>query len=61
MRSSNLQNLKEIGDAYDIREGKHKVNNNRAYQCGIAVCQLAKLRMLEFYYYFLDKYADRRD
>jgi len=28
---------------------------------GIAVYQLAKLRMLEFYYDFLDKYIDRRD
>ena len=27
---------------------------DRAYQCGIAVYQLAKLRMLEFYYDFLD-------
>ena len=34
---------------------------DRAYQCGIAVYQLAKLRMLEFYYDFLDKYVDRRD
>ena len=30
-------------------------------QCGISVYQLAKLRMLEFYYDFLDKYVDRRD
>ena len=33
----------------------------RAYQCGIAVLQLAKLRMLEFYYDFLDKYFSRQD
>ena len=33
----------------------------RPYQCGIAVYQLAKLRMLEFYYDFLDKFCDRRD
>ena len=33
----------------------------RSYQCGIAVYQLAKLRMLEFYYDFEDKYFSRRD
>ena len=33
----------------------------RPYQCGIAVYQLAKLRMLEFYYDFLDKYFSRKD
>ena len=31
------------------------------YQCGIAVYQLAKLRMLEFHYDFLDKYFSRQD
>ena len=33
----------------------------RPYQCGIAVYQLAKLRMLEFYYDFLDNYFSRQD
>ena len=33
----------------------------RPYQCGNAVYQLAKLRMLEFYYGFLDKYFSRQD
>ena len=33
----------------------------RPFQVGIAGYQLAKLRMLEFYYDFLDKYVDRRD
>ena len=58
MRSPYLEDLEEIGDAYEIREGKRNVKVNRAYQCGIAVYQL---RMLEFYYNFLDKYVDRRD
>ena len=40
--------------AYEIREGERCVSVDRAYQCGIAVYQLAKLRMLEFYYDFLD-------
>ena len=33
----------------------------RPYQCGIAVYQLAKLQMLEFYYDFLDMYFSRQD
>ena len=32
----------------------------RSYQCGIAVYQPAKFRMLEFYYDFEDKYFSRR-
>jgi len=42
-------------------ESKRKVEIKRPYQCGIAVYQLAKLRMLEFYYDFVDKYNDRKD
>ena len=33
----------------------------RPYQCGNAVYQLTKLRMLEFYYDFLEKYFSRKD
>ena len=61
MPSPYLEDLEEIWGAYEIREGKRYVSVDRAYQCGIAVYQLAKLRMLEFYYDFLDKYVDRRD
>ena len=61
MRSPHLEDLEEIGDAYKIRKGKQKIKVDRGYQCGIAVYQLAKLRMLEFYYDFLDKYVDRRN
>ena len=38
-----------------------RVHIKRAFQISIAVYQLAKLRMLEFYYDFLDIYVDRRD
>lgn len=37
---------------------------NHPFEVGIAytyIYQLAKLRMLEFYFDFLDKYVDRRD
>ena len=33
----------------------------RPYQCGLAVYQLAKLRILEFYYDFLDKHFSGHD
>ena len=33
----------------------------RPYQFGIAIYQLPKLRMLEFYYDFLDKYFSSKD
>ena len=61
MRSPFFEDLEEIGDAFEIKERKRKVKITRPYQCGIAVYQLAKLRMLEFYYDFLDKYIDRSD
>ena len=53
--------MEEIGGAYETKEFKQTVMIKRAYQCGIAVYQLAKLRMLEFYYDFLDKYFSRKD
>ena len=47
-----FDNLEEIDGAYEIKELKQIVMIKRPYQCGIAVYQLAKLRMLEFYYDF---------
>ncbi|XP_057313141.1 uncharacterized protein LOC130654548 [Hydractinia symbiolongicarpus] len=61
LQSPYLEDLEEIGNAYELRRGKHKCTIDRPYQCGIAVYQLAKLRMLEFYYDFLDKYVNCRD
>ena len=40
---------------------KPRITIRRPFQVGIAVYQLAKLRMLEFCYDFLDRYFDRRD
>ena len=56
-----FENLEEINVSYEMKTRKRRVNITRLYQCGIAVYQLAKLRMLEFYYDFLDKYFDRRN
>ena len=61
LRSPFFDNLEEIGGVYEIKEFKLSVMIKRPYQCGIALDQLAKLRMLEFYYDFLDKYFSRQD
>ena len=61
LRSPFFDNLEEIGGTYEIKEFKRTVMIKRPYQCGIAVYQLAKLRMLEFYYDVLDKYFSRQD
>ena len=61
LRSPFFDNLEEAGGAYEIKERKRTVMIKRPYQCGIAVYQLTKLRMLEFHYDFLDKYFSRQD
>ena len=61
-RSPFFEDLEEINEgAFEVRQRKRQVTITRPYQCGIAVYQLAKLRMLEFYYDFLSKFCDRRD
>ena len=61
LRSVWFEDLEEIGDAYKIESRKNNVTINRPFQVGIVVYQLAKLRMLQFYYDFLDHYLNRRD
>ena len=56
-----FDDTEEIGDAFEIEFRKEKVTINRPFQIGIVVYQLAKLRMLKFYYDCLDFFADRRD
>ena len=61
LRSAWLEDLTEIGDAYEITSRKPRVTIHRPFQVGIAVYQLAKLRILEFYHDFLDRFVDRKD
>ena len=56
-----FKDLEEIDDVYKIELRKPKIEITRPFQVGIVVYQLAKLRMLQFYYEFLDFYFDRRD
>ena len=61
-RSPYFDDLEEISEGvFEVRQRKRRETITRPYQCGIAVYQLAKLRMLEFYYDFVDKFCDRRD
>lgn len=61
LHSAWFDNLDEIGEAYEVSSRKPRITITRAFQVGIAVYQLAKLRVLEFYYDFLDRFLDRRD
>ena len=61
LRSARFKTLEEIGPAYKVELRKIKIKIDRPFQVGIVVYQLAKLRMLQFYYEFLDFYLDRRD
>ena len=61
LRSARFKTLEEIGPAYKVELRKININIDRPFQVGIVVYQLAKLRMLQFYYEFLDFYLDRRD
>ena len=61
LRSARFKTLEEIGPAYKVELRKSKITIDRPFQVGIVVYQLAKLRMLQFYYEFLDFNLDRRD
>ena len=46
---------------FEMEMAKKVIKYNLPQQIAFAVYQYAKLRMLEFYYDFLDKYLDRKD
>ena len=48
-------------DTYEVQSSKKKIKLDLPLQVGFFVYQYAKLRMLQFYYDFLDKYVDRSD
>ncbi|KAG2761816.1 hypothetical protein PC116_g27630 [Phytophthora cactorum] len=53
--------LEELNDACEITMKKRRLNNNNPIHLSIAIYQLAKLRMLQFYYDCIDFYFDRSD
>lgn len=60
MRSVFFCDLKEIGEAYEQESQKLEITVRRPFQVGIAIYQLAKPQMLEFYD-FIDRFVNRRD
>jgi len=57
-----FKDLEELSDnRFEVMAGKHKIIMDTPIQIGCTVYQLAKLRMLQFYYDCLDKYVDRSD
>jgi len=61
LRSAYFSDLDETGQAYELESRKPRIAIRRPFQVGIAVYQLAKLGMLEFYSDFLDRYFDRKE
>ncbi|KAG3069558.1 hypothetical protein PI125_g23191 [Phytophthora idaei] len=53
--------LEELNDACEITMKKRRLNNKNPTHLSIAIYQLAKLRMLQFYYDCIDFYFDRSD
>ena len=57
-----FRELNPIDDnTYEVQSSKKKIKLDLPLQVGFFVYQYAKLRMLQFYYDFLDKYIDGSD
>jgi len=61
LQSAHFSDLDELEQTYELESRKPLVMINQPFQIGTAVYQLAKQRMLEFYYDFLDRYFDRHN
>jgi hypothetical protein len=62
INSPHFKDLEELHErTYEITSTKREIKMDLPLQIGVAVYHLAKLRMLEFYYDFIDKYIDRSD
>ncbi|KAJ8020607.1 hypothetical protein HOLleu_40243 [Holothuria leucospilota] len=61
INETNFRDLNEISTGcYEVESAKRSITMDLPIQIGFFVYQYAKLRMLEFYYDFLDKYFDRQ-
>jgi len=56
-----LTTLIEEDEYFEVEKAKEKWNINLPIQIGYFILQYAKLRMLQFYYDYLDVYVDRAD
>ena len=59
--SAYFSDLDELWQAYELESRKLHITINQPFKIPIALYQLAKLRILEFYYDFLDQYFDCQD
>ena len=57
----NLECLDQEEQFYEVEMAKRKIRLDLPIQLGYFILQYAKLRMLEFYYDFMDSYVDRSD
>ena len=56
-----LSTLLQEEEYFEVEKSKEQLNINLPIQIGYFILQYAKLRMLQFYYDFLDVYVDRAD
>ncbi|TYZ65581.1 hypothetical protein PybrP1_000619 [[Pythium] brassicae (nom. inval.)] len=56
---NNFNGFDELNESYEVSMNKRIIKLNNPIHLSIAIYQLAKLRMLEFYYDCIDKYIPR--
>lgn len=61
MEHFTFHHAEEVDGIYEVKKHKRRINLNNPIHVSIAIYQLAKLRMLQFYYDLIDKYIDRSD
>lgn len=59
IESAQFKHMEPLDGTYEILRFKRSIKTNNPIHLSIAIYQLAKLRMLEFYYDFIDFYIDR--
>jgi len=50
-----------VSKLFEVTRGKRTIRQDRPLHIGVAVYDLAKMRMLQFYYDFVDKFLSRDD
>jgi len=61
VEKQNFHDVEELAGSYEVSLKKRRIKLNNPIHLSIAIYQLAKLRMLQFYYDCIDKYFDRSD
>lgn len=56
----NMSTLLEEDEYFEVEKAKEKLDINLPIQIGYFILQYAKLRMLQFYYDYMDVYVDRK-